>query len=258
MKKENHLERVLQMLECVARSEIPLNTSAICDATGLPAPTVYRLLRESVEAGLLQALPERRYAIGQRLKQIAAPVHTDQELAKLAKPVLREAANCYGAAFFLSRARGRGVEIIDVQTPQDKKVSYLHPGLGFRPVHACSCAKAVAAFSQNSLAAKSLQGQLRAYTEFTTTDIEAVEAEFSQIRQQGYAECLQELELGICSVAAPVLNANEDCEFSVGATGPVRLFTEPFRKKLGKALISCASHINNDLHGSGSHMAKYK
>ena len=243
MKKESHLERVLQVLETVARNEHPSNTSEICEATGLPAPTVYRLLRESIDSGLLHSEQDRRYSIGQRLKQLSAPGPSDQEMALLAKPILRAAANQHRAAFFISRARGRGVEIIDVQTPQDQKVSYLHPGLGFRPVHACSCAKAVAAFSEHGLAAKSLQGQLRAYTDYTQTDAAALQAEFEQIRKQGYAECLQELELGICSVAAPVISANKACEFSIGATGSVRLFTNSYRKKLGKALTAYAHEI---------------
>ena len=245
MKKETHLERVLLLLETVACHEPPPNINEICVSTGLPAPTVYRLVRESIDAGLLQAGPERRYRLGQRLRQLAIPGPSDQDMARIAKPVLRAAANQHRAAFFLSRARGRGVEIINVQTPQDEKISYLHPGLGLRPVHACSCAKAVAAFSEQGLAVKSLRGELRAYTEHTHTDTAVLEAEFEKIRVQGYAECLQELELGICSVAAPILNANNECEFSVGATGSIRLFTQTYRKKLGKALIACAREIGN-------------
>ena len=57
----------------------------------------------------------------------------------------KQAANQYGSAFFLSRLRGKSVEIIHVETPETG-VSYLHPGLGKRPLHACSCSKAVAAF----------------------------------------------------------------------------------------------------------------
>jgi DNA-binding IclR family transcriptional regulator len=243
MNKASHLERVLQVVETVARNEIPLSTAEICEATGLPAPTVYRLVRESMASGLLTAAPDRRYAIGKRLKQLAYPGPSDQDMSRNAKPILRAAANQHRAAFFLSRARGRGVEIIDVQTPQDQKVSYLHPGLGFRPVHACSCAKAVAAFSEHGMAAKSVHGELRAYTDFTHTDAANVEAEFEQIRKQGYAECVQELELGICSVAAPVFDTDQDCEFSIGATGSIRLFTESYRKKLGKELITFASQL---------------
>jgi len=246
MRKASHLERVLLLLETVARRKLPPNITEISDATGLPAPTVYRLVRESVDSGLLKIEPDRRYAVGTRLRQLAIPGPSDQDMALIAKPVLRAASNQYQAAFFLSRARGRGVEIIDVQTPQDQKVSYLHPGLGMRPVHACSCAKAVAAFSEQSLAAKSSQGQLRAYTEYTQTDAAIVNAEFELIRKQGYAECLQELELGICSVAAPVLTTNNECEFSVGATGSIRLFTTAYRKKLGKALIAYAAEIGNE------------
>jgi len=204
------------------------------------------LLRDLVDSGLLQLEPERRYSVGSRLKSIAAVDQSDRDIATIAAPLLRKAADDNGAAFFLSRARGTGVEIIHVETPSDNKVSYLHPGLGFRPMHACSCAKVVAAYSDQALLRKSLAGNLRAYTEFTHTDASDVEAEFEVIRQQGYAECVQEIELGICSVAAPVLQKQQNCTLSIGATGSLRRFSEDHRKQLGTRLKEYATRLVNE------------
>jgi len=247
MIKHSHLERVILILETVSRSDTPPNANDLCDATNLPAATVYRLLRDLIDSGLLQLEPERRYSVGSRLKSIAAVDQSDRDIAMLATPLLRNAANENGAAFFLSRARGTGVEIIHVETPSDNKVSYLHPGLGFRPMHACSCAKVVAAYADQTLLRKNLAGNLRAYTEFTHTDARDVEAEFETIRQQGYAECVQEIELGICSVAAPVFQHDQTCTLSIGATGSLRRFSDVNRKQLGELLKVHAKELSSEL-----------
>ena len=75
-------------------------------------------------------------------------------------------------------------------------------------------------------------------------------AEFKSIRAKGYAECVQEIEVGVCSVAAPVHLPNLFSYLSVGATGAVDLFTPQFREKLGQALIKKASLISNYLEKS--------
>jgi DNA-binding IclR family transcriptional regulator len=162
---------------------------------------------------------------------------------------LRTAADDRGAAFFLARLTGRGVEIIHVETPRDERVAYLHPGLGFRPLHACSCAKAIAAFSNEPTLISALQGKLRTYTDHTRTDLDDLETEFDEIRKQGFAECVQELEVGMCSVAAPVLLPERSTILSLGATGSVRQFTEDFRAALGLVLIEMAGALAEVLEG---------
>ncbi len=124
------------------------------------------------------------------------------------------------------------MEIIHVETP-DTGVSFLHPGLGKRPVHACSCSKAVAAFSPELFLIGELEDRLRAYTEFTVTNVNDLQAEFEIIRQRGYAECVEEIERGMCSVAAPLAPSGPGAMLSIGAAGSVRVFSPAFREKIG-------------------------
>jgi DNA-binding IclR family transcriptional regulator len=138
------------------------------------------------------------------------------------------------------------VEIVHVETP-DTGVSYLHPGLGKRPLHACSCSKAVAAFSPGLFRAGEMHGRLKAYTEFTLTDVHDLEAEFEIIRSRGFAECVEEIERGMCSVAAPLAQHGPGATMSIGATGSVRVFTPAFREKLGPRMIEIASQISAGL-----------
>lgn len=226
-----HLERLCLILEIVSqRGEA--SVAEICAAADLPRATTYRLVQDLAGAGLLEPAARGRYVIGARLKRIALPDQTDRALIESAAPVLKGAAARHGAAFFLSRLRGRAVEIIHVEAP-DTGVSFLHPGLGKRPLHACSCSKAVAAFHPDLLQAQRKEGRLKAYTDLTLTRFEDLEAELATIRQRGYAECVEEIERGMCSVATTLGDDAPWSSMSIGATGSSRVFTADFRARMG-------------------------
>ncbi len=237
-----HLERLTLILEIVGQKG-EATVADICSHSDLPKPSAYRLFQDLVGAGLLDPVARGRFAIGTRLKRITQGDQSDRVLLDLIAPALKQAVAKNGAAFFLSRLRGRSVEIIHVETPETG-VSYLHPGLGKRPLHACSCSKAVAAFSPELCLTQDLEGQLKAYTEFTLIRIEDLETEFDVIRQRGYAECVEEIERGMCSVAAPLGVTGPGATMSIGATGSTRVFTAEYRSGIGKELTRIAREIS--------------
>lgn len=234
-----HLERMALILEIVGQKD-EATVADICAHSELPKPTAYRLVNDLVESGLLDPVGKGRFAIGNRLKRITEADQSDQMLLETIAPALRQAATDHGATFFLSRLRGKAVEIIHVETP-DTGVSFLHPGLGKRPLHACSCSKAVAAFSP--AVASTVSSRLKAYTEYTVTNVDDLKAEFELIRRRGYAECVEELERGMCSVAVPLQATGDAPDMSIGATGSIRVFTPTSRKNIGGELIALADQL---------------
>lgn len=240
-----HLERLACILEIVGQKG-EATVADICAHSDLPKPSAYRLVQDLVGVGLLEPVGGGLFTVGARLKRMTNNDHSDRALLELIGPALKQAATQFGVAFFLSRLRGKSVEIIHVETP-DTGVSYLHPGLGKRPVHACSCSKAVAAFSPELFLIGELENQLRAYTEFTVTNVDDLQAEFEIIRQRGYAECVEEIERGMCSVAAPLGPSGPGATLSIGAAGSVRVFSPAFREKIGPQVTELAREISTRL-----------
>lgn len=241
-----HIERLILILEIVGQKS-GVSVADICRLADLPKPTVYRLVQELVATGLLEPVKKGSFAIGTRLKRIAHSDNADQVLLEVIAPVLKHAATDFGTAFFLSRLIGHSVEIVHVETP-DTGVSFLHPGLGKRPLHACSCSKAVAAFAPENLDFGAVEGRLKAYTEFTLTRVEDLRAEFESIRMRGYAECVEEIERGMCSVAAPLATSGFGATMAIGAAGSVRVFTREFRADTGKRVIELARGLTDALN----------
>ncbi len=239
-----HLNRVITVLEAVAVAGRPLSAPELQRATGLPRPTCYRLLQALADHRLLDD-PEgnSRYLVGERLIRIALLGKPDVDVRHAAAPTMKDAAIDIGEAVFLSRFRNKGVEIIHVETPADPARAYIHPGLGHRPMHACSCSKAIAAFAEADFREDILNGPLKAYTEHTKVAPDALRAEFADIQARGYAECVEEIEMGVSSVAAPIRIGTIGATFSLGATGPIRRFTNAHRAKIGAELMQRASKV---------------
>ena len=242
-----YLSRLLKILEVVATSGTPLSVKEITTLTGFPQPSCYKLIHDLLNDKLLIKANENKYILGERLKQMVRMDHQDSNITLLAKPLLEKSAQKFGVTFFLSRLRQKGVEIIYAETPKNSQASFLHPGLGFRPLHACSCAKVIAAFSDESYQLNVIRSRLKAYTRNTRTNPTLLKSEFKNIKAKGYAECVQEIEVGICSVAAPVFVQDLGVFLSLGATGPLRLFSSEFRVNLGIYLIGLSKELGDQL-----------
>lgn len=240
-----HLDRLVTILETIAVAGRPITTGEVQQATGLPRPTCYRLLQSLASQRLIDdATGQSRYVIGQRLMRIALSGKSDGDVCRASEATLRAAATSFGETVFLSRFRGDAVEIIHVEVPQDVTRDHIHPGLGRRPLHACSCARAIAAFSEPAFQDHILRGSLTQFTPHTKTTADALRAEFSEIARRGYAECDQEIDLGIASVAVPVMIGSLGATFSIGAVGPVRRFDPEIRQRVGQELMTLSARVS--------------
>ena len=144
-----NIERMINILEVISNSGQGASTSEIHKLSKIPKPTCYRTIEHLLNHELLEdPNNNNRYIIGKRLRTIVRTGTTDKDICLLTSPLLQETAKSFDEAVFLSRFRNNGVEIIHVETPKDVSSSFVHPGLGYRPLHACSCSKAILAFSE--------------------------------------------------------------------------------------------------------------
>ena len=65
-----------------------------------------------------------------------------------------------------------------------------------------------------------LLGRLPAYTGLTITTKGKLRKQLEEVREQGYAVAVDELEVGLTAIAAPVRNAHGDVVCSMSISGP--------------------------------------
>ena len=213
------------------------------ELTGLPRPTCYRLIHSMCRHQLLDEPEAGKYIIGVRMVRLGLMGQSDSKVTTSALPALREAADHFGEAIFWSRFLNTSVEIIHVATPRDENRSFIHPELGFRPLHACSCSKAIAAHADKDFQDKIFESPVKSYTSKTKVDPIMLKLEFATIREVGFAECVEEIEVGVSSVAAPILFSKIGAPFSIGVTGPVKRFTSKRQQIIGSELVKIASRV---------------
>ena len=240
-----HLDRLITLLELIAVAGRPISPAELLKATGLPKPTCYRLI-QTLQDHRLVVSPDNtgKVEIGERLIRLALLGKADVDVRKASAPLLKAAAIEFNETVFLARFRNSKVEIIHVETPVDPARAFIHPGLGERPMHACSCSKAIAAFAEPEFQECIVSKNLRQYTDHTKTSQEDVYAEFQKIAERGFADCDQEIDMGIASVAAPVSIGNIGAIFSIGAVGPIRRFGQAYRNKIGVKLIELSTRVS--------------
>ncbi|MEO9649805.1 MAG: IclR family transcriptional regulator [Roseobacter sp.] len=241
-----HLERLISLLEIIAVIGRPITAGEVQAVSGLPKPTCYRLVQTLMEQKLIdEPNGDGRYVIGDRLISIALLGKSDVDVRRCSAPLLKTAAATFNETVFLARFRDSKIEIIHVETPRDPARAFIHPGIGERPLHACSCSKAIAAFAEAHFQDAILEGPLKQFTEFTKTTREDLAQEFREIQKRGFADCDQEIDIGISSVAAPVTIGNIGATFSVGAVGPVRRFGTQYRHEIGTQLKQLATKVSS-------------
>jgi len=240
-----HLDRLIAILEMIAVAGRPISVVEVQKATGLPKPTCYRLMQTLQEQRLVDD-PDgsSRFVIGERLIRIALLGKSDVDVRRCSAPLLKSAAIEYRETVFLARFRNSQVEIIHVEIPDDPERGYIYPGIGVRPMHSCSSSKAIAAFAEDQIRDAILNGTLKNYIEHAHVGSEQLRADFDRIAERGYADCEQEIDVGVASVAAPISIGNIGATFSVGALGPVSRFDAEYRAALGKNLAELAIRIS--------------
>ena len=240
-----HIDRLITLLELIAVAGRPISPAELQKATGLPKATCYRLVQTLQDHNLVDSHDESgKVEIGERLIRIALLGKADVDVRKSSAPLLKNAANEYNETVFLARFRNKDVEIIHVETPDDPARAFIHPGLGIRPMHACSCSKAIAAFTEPAFQDQILSSSMKQYTQYTKISEKDLRNEFAMILERGFADCDQEIDMGIASVAAPISIGNIGATFSVGAVGPIRRFQKECRQEIGQKLIALSKRIS--------------
>lgn len=214
-------ERLILLLEAIAGAPNPVSATDLASMTGVPRATIYRNIASLIDCGFVEETEGGgRYVLGMRFVKIALTGKSDTHVINAVSATLRKVVADLGETAFLARYRGGRVDLIHIETPSDPSVPYVYPGLGPRPPHACSSAKAIAAFILPELRDDLLDAHPMRFTSSTITDPDLVARELAQVRRYGYAVCDGEIDEGVTSAAVPINIDRLGAVFSMGVVGP--------------------------------------
>lgn len=214
-------ERLIQLLEAVAGACQPASIADLIGITGFPKASVYRNIASLIECGFIEESENNgRYVLGMRFVKIALTGKADTHVINAVSAMMQKTVEELGETAFLARYRGGRVDLIHNETPSDPRVSFVYPGMGVRPPHACSSAKAIAAFIQPDMCDALFTTTAIQFTPRTLTDPIMIAREIKRVRRDGFAICDGEIDEGVTSIAVPIHIERLGAIFSMGIVGP--------------------------------------
>lgn len=233
--------RLFSLLERIAVRDEPVTLQGLVDDTGLPKPTVHRMLQQLEAAGLLQREGDgRQYGTGARLRRLAENLLLHDTWHGARHRILRHLVEEIGESCNLTALSGSEVVYLDrVETPAPLRF-YLQPGSRV-PAH-CSASGKMFLSQMAPAQRRRLLGHapLERCTPRTITDPDALEEELRRVRRDGYALDDEEFLPGLVCVAVLVPSNAPRSNLCVAVQAPVMRLTADKALQLLPALQRAA------------------
>ncbi|WP_238015717.1 IclR family transcriptional regulator [Dactylosporangium sp. AC04546] len=193
------IDRVFTLLEQMADAGGIAGASRLARSSGLPVPTIHRLLRTLVAVGYARQEPSREYALGPRLVRLGEAA--GRLLEGWARPCLERLATALGES--VNFAQIEGTEVIYVAQAPGRHSMRMFTEVGHRAgLHCTAVGKAILSTYAPPQAAAILQrAALERHTDRTITAIPALQRQLDVARARGFAVDLGEQEVGVHCVA---------------------------------------------------------
>lgn len=206
------VDRAARVLAAVVDAETPMAFTELADQCGLPKSTTSRLLTALERTDLVERT-EAGYVPGPVLWRYAARHDPWAEVSRLARPAMTVVGEATGETVHLGVPRaGRVAHVAQHDS------SFL---LGLRdwtdvdvPAHLSALGKVLLAWD-----ALSPDPKLEPLTERSITRQSTLRRALTEVRDQGWASTVDELEVGLTAIAAPVFLGDEIFG-ALGVSGP--------------------------------------
>lgn len=214
------LDRALELLELLATNGGEMGVSELARRLEVHKSTAFRLLATLQDHGLVeQNAATEKYRLGYGLVRLAGAVVAELDLSRAARAVMQELADRSRETVNLALLQGDRVINIDQITSSHLVVNVNWVGKQ-NPVHCTSTGKVLLAFLPAAERRRFLSRPLERLTPRTIVDRATLEKQLERVRDDGYAFTLEELEVGLNAVAAPVRDARGDVIAALSVSGP--------------------------------------
>jgi DNA-binding IclR family transcriptional regulator len=243
--------RMMDVLQCFSTSARRLTLAQIAMSTGLPRPTVHRILGALKEIGFIeQDVKGGGYMLGIGLYELGSLSLANMDLHREAQPFVEQLARQCSASVHLGIFNGHAVVLIE-RGEVDEPRKRLSARLETAPIHCTGVGKAVGAFLPDEVVHRVAAEGLQGYTPHTLTTLAALQRDYAKIRRRGYALDNEELQLFVRCVAAPIRNASGRVFAGISVSGPADRMTADLQQQLAPIVVETALAISRHLGFAG-------
>jgi IclR family KDG regulon transcriptional repressor len=237
-----------RVLRAFTHADQELGVAELSRRLGLSKSTTHRLVATLEHERLLeQDQRTGKYRLGLALYELGTTVTEHVDLHQAALPVLTTLRHATGEMVHVAVLDG--VEVVYVERLESHHMLPVFRRVGHRlPAHWTSSGKVLLAALPRAEQERRLQGAvLDARTSHTITDPKALLAELAEVATRGWASNLQEGELGVSSVGAPIRGADGAVIAAVTVVGSSERVNDQTLRRYRNAVIEAAAVISRRL-----------
>jgi DNA-binding IclR family transcriptional regulator len=238
----------------VAGDEGGVGLSDISQTTSLHQTTAFNLLASLVTLRLVeQDAQTRKYRLGLRCLELGRNVQQRLHVSHLARPILVDLCSKTNETVNLGIPGMLDFRVID--SFLGSRVLHARANTDWRWMYHCTAlGKAfLAGWDGPMRQAIYNSSELTRLTPNTITDLDSLEAQLAQFREQGFATDLEEYEIGVNGVASWVVDGLGEVAAAVSVSGHSSRLTEEVMHRIAPDVIQAADAISVALGGGKPH-----
>ncbi|RZT86738.1 IclR family transcriptional regulator [Pseudonocardia sediminis] len=215
------VERAIDLLEAMAEAGGTAGLSHLAATSGLPLPTIHRLVRTLAGRGYVRQESSREYALGPRLVRLGDTA--GRLVGVWARPQLASLVDTLGESANLALMEGSQVVYVAQAPGRHSMRMFTEVGRRVSP-HCTAVGKALLSRMSPDRVAEILRHtDMVSHTENTITDRAAYERELDRVRAAGFAIDEGEQEIGVRCVAVAL---DGPLPAAVSISGPTTRMTD--------------------------------
>lgn len=213
----------LKVIEAFGEASPRLSIADVSKTTGLDRATTRRCLLTLAELGYAD-YDGKFFALTPRILRLGHAYLSATPLPQIVQPFLDRLSEEVGQS--ASASVLDGTEIVYIARASQRRVMSINLMAGSRlPAYCASMGRVLLAALPEPDARELLRRtELRSFTPLTKTNPDQLGDELAKVRSQGFAVIDQELELGLCSIAVPLVNSRGAVIAAINIGAPAAQF----------------------------------
>ncbi|WP_422768866.1 IclR family transcriptional regulator [Plantactinospora sp. WMMC1484] len=243
------VERTVAVLRALAESPAGASLTELVKATEIPATTLHRMLGVLRGTALVRETADGRYALAAGTMTLARSYLDGLDLRQEALAVMRPLSAQTGETCHLGVLAL--VHIVYIEKIDSPSPVRMHSRVGqTNPALTTAIGRAILAHSPAHVVDEVTEAHRRLSGDPVSRA--GIDALLAGVRADGYARDIQESELGICCVAAPVFDHAGHVVAGLGISAPATRFDDEAAGRLGPQVRAAAVELSGQLGWSGA------
>lgn len=245
------IDRLVEILDYFAQGHAAVSLAELSEHLKLPKSTLHRFLVSLESHGILRRdANDKKWRPGYHLIIWGSVASENTTIREIAKPFMSELVAISGEMAVLTVYHAHEVICIDMaETSHPVRLS-MKIGTQ-RAAHAGASSKVLIAYLPDEEIMEIVKTKgLAKVCKNTITDIDSLKTELTRIREQGYADSLEETDPGAWGVATPIGDCTGKIVGAIGLAGPTMRYSTEKVKKYATLCRVFADRISTALSGS--------